>query len=290
MSQTVDEILTKAVEIVTNQVVATPAAPVIQKAAGSMKVVENNGFKFYCSNEIEVWRAETMFTKEPGTIKWLDANVQKDDIFWDVGANIGMYSLYAAKLGARVYAFEPHVGTASSLLWNISANKLTDRITLLSVALDSKAGLVPFYYSSKSPGSSDNQLHKPISQNGKVFNPGATEMKMSVDGDSLKLPEEPTLVKIDTDGNEWSVAGGMMKKLAESVRSVQIEVQPMDRGLMNTLLTEHCKMRVDHWHYTDSCQKQVDAGEPEEKIIRNVVYRKVVQDGSVLVSSLTPTA
>src|ERR671919_62441 len=43
-------------------------------------------------------RALSLLTKQPGTIQWIDAFVP-DSVFWDVGANIGVYSLYAALRG-----------------------------------------------------------------------------------------------------------------------------------------------------------------------------------------------
>ena len=54
---------------------------------------------FYCHGEVPLIRARTLLTKEPETILWID-DFNKDDVFWDVGANIGPYSLYAAKRGS----------------------------------------------------------------------------------------------------------------------------------------------------------------------------------------------
>src|SRR5262245_41812198 len=43
-----------------------------------------------------VWRARTFFTEEPDTVAWLDG-LRPDDVLWDVGANVGLYTIYAAK-------------------------------------------------------------------------------------------------------------------------------------------------------------------------------------------------
>src|SRR2546430_8849931 len=61
------------------------------------------------TSESEQYRAETYASKEPETIAWLTEELREGDVFFDVGANIGLYSLYAAKLrpSCRVYAFEP---------------------------------------------------------------------------------------------------------------------------------------------------------------------------------------
>ena len=60
----------------------------------------------FLDNEVSRWRVETLRTKEPDTIAWIDG-FEPNSVFWDVGANIGIYSLYAAALGHSVVAFEP---------------------------------------------------------------------------------------------------------------------------------------------------------------------------------------
>ena len=60
--------------------------------------------KFYGSSRHAVWRYKTLFLKEPETIEWLRA-LGPDDVLWDIGANVGVYSLYAAIVtGCRVVA------------------------------------------------------------------------------------------------------------------------------------------------------------------------------------------
>ena len=53
-----------------------------------------------------VWRARTFHTEEPETIRWLDG-IGERDVYWDVGANIGLYAIYAAKFrGCPVVALK----------------------------------------------------------------------------------------------------------------------------------------------------------------------------------------
>jgi FkbM family methyltransferase len=66
-----------------------------------------------------------------------------DGVFFDIGANIGYYSLMAAKYGAsRIVAFEPNPELAKRCRLNIELNQLSDRIELLEVALGEKNGTV----------------------------------------------------------------------------------------------------------------------------------------------------
>ena len=57
-------------------------------------------------NRPSAGRAATMLTKQPATIEWID-RFQPGSVFWDIGANVGVYTLYAALRGdTRVVAFE----------------------------------------------------------------------------------------------------------------------------------------------------------------------------------------
>ena len=47
-------------------------------------------FKFYTPNEMALWRAESLYTKEPVTINWIK-RFKKNKIFYEIGANVGMY-------------------------------------------------------------------------------------------------------------------------------------------------------------------------------------------------------
>ena len=61
--------------------------------------------KFFCPGILPEYRAKTLLTKEPETIEWIHT-FGSDDIMWDIGANVGVYSLYAALRGNRVCSFE----------------------------------------------------------------------------------------------------------------------------------------------------------------------------------------
>ena len=64
--------------------------------------INNQNIKINISTSIELWRARTYLTKEPETINWIDG-FKKNEVFFDVGANIGLYSIYAAKKNCKVF-------------------------------------------------------------------------------------------------------------------------------------------------------------------------------------------
>jgi Na+-transporting NADH:ubiquinone oxidoreductase subunit NqrD len=79
---------------------------------------------FYTPNAICKIRAETFSTKEPEILQWIDENGD-DKPFWDIGACIGLYSIYFAKsCPGRVVSFEPSFFNLKQLAKNIFINKV----------------------------------------------------------------------------------------------------------------------------------------------------------------------
>ena len=57
--------------------------------------IKNSQIKLYETNSITKYRNDTFFIKEPETLEWINS-FEKNENFWDVGANVGLYSIYAA--------------------------------------------------------------------------------------------------------------------------------------------------------------------------------------------------
>jgi hypothetical protein len=80
-------------------------------------------------------RASSALSKEPDTIEWID-RFEPEDVFWDVGANVGVFSLYAARRHCmRVLAFEPFADNYMVLCRNVEMNDLGDRLVSYCIAL-----------------------------------------------------------------------------------------------------------------------------------------------------------
>lgn len=229
----------------------------------------------------EKWRISTLYTKEPGTVAWIKAEVQPDDVFYDVGANIGCYTLLAAKrLGptGHVIAFEPHIGSAASLLANASANGLQPKITLLTCALHDESTFLTFNYQHTGAGSSASQLGHTRTETGEEFAPAATELKYGVTVDSLvaagALPD-PTLVKIDVDGNELLVLHGMEKTLLRHcIRSLQVECHP-DTSASIVSFLDYTGYTQTSVHHTALGADAIAKGSNPDKVFCNRIFHKV---------------
>jgi len=93
----------------------------IRTKLGIPTIVKNGGFEFYCPTFYECWLAENYFLKDPETMAWIDS-FHQHSVFWDFGANIGAYSIYAAKKGHSVVCFEPSDREYEILKRNIELN------------------------------------------------------------------------------------------------------------------------------------------------------------------------
>lgn len=183
------------------------------------------------ASENEHFRAETYATKEPETLEWLRGELRAGDVFFDVGANIGLYALFAARLepGCRVYAFEPESHNFSSLCRNTLLNGLSN-LTPCSFALSDRDGFELLYVYDLSPGSSLHSLGSPSG-----FRAGPEVVRQGVLGCTLDtlvarhgLPH-PSLLKLDVDGIEERILAGGREVLSSGrLRSILVEVTPDD--------------------------------------------------------------
>ncbi|MDB5512177.1 MAG: hypothetical protein JWR08_1660 [Enterovirga sp.] len=170
--------------------------------------------------------ARDISLKEPDTVRWLETYLSPDDVLWDVGANIGLYSVYAAKRGAgAVYAFEPFGATYVELLKNLVRNGVDETVRALNVALADRTGLGSVALSSFVPGYTGTLAGHELAREAGGQRIG-TQAVMTVRGDDFVriTPEaRPDHVKIDVDGSEPLVLAGIADLLPR-VTTVLVEV------------------------------------------------------------------
>ena len=170
--------------------------------------------------------------KEPETIEWIETFFNEGDTFFDIGANVGAYSLVASKFchdNIKVYSFEPGFMTFPQLCKNIIANGCVDSIVPLQVALSDKTALDVFNYHNLIPGGAIHALGKPIDYKGDVFEPVFKQPVLSLRIDDLikhfQIPV-PNHMKIDVDGIEFDVLRGADKTLESPlVKSIILELE-----------------------------------------------------------------
>lgn len=200
-----------------------------------VKTIKSDGLeiKMVVNTPFELWRAKTFFTKEPETIDWIKTQMAKGDVFYDVGACVGVYSLFAASFFNKkinVVAIEPVFHNFNTLCTNIYINNLQDCITPYCIGLSSKTGLETIYLSSFQSGSSGHMIGNPIDQYGNKFKSHFPQGIFAVTLDDLiktyKLPF-PNHIKIDVDGFEENIIRGGKNILKNPrVQSVLMETSP----------------------------------------------------------------
>lgn len=142
--------------------------------------------------------------------------LRPDDLFIDVGANVGSYTILAcAAVGARGYCLEPVPGTYARLVENIRLNHLDERVTCLNVGAGSAAGVLAF--------SSDMDAGNRVLADGEA-RAGRIEVPVTT-LDALLEGQSPTMIKVDVEGYETSVLLGAHETLRKpSLHSVIMEV------------------------------------------------------------------
>ena len=181
---------------------------------------------FAAPNWLNQYRIDTFATKEPETLEWVDS-IPDDSVLWDVGANIGLYAIYAAKTRkCRVYAFEPSVFNLELLARNIFLNKLQNQITIIPVALNDQLGDNLYKMTTTAWGGALSSFGQTFDQNGAplkdIFEYQTLGMSMSDVIVLLRIPQ-PDYIKVDVDGIEHFILRGGSNVLAK-VKGVLIEI------------------------------------------------------------------
>jgi FkbM family methyltransferase len=177
---------------------------------------------------LELWRCRTYETKEPETLTWIDG-FSKDDVLFDVGANIGLYSLYAGKRGVRVYSFEPEGQNYAGLANNCLNNRL-DNVTPYCLALAEREHFDLLYVTSTNPGDSQHNLGEKNPMYSRECS--GTQGIFASTLDALCFERGfpiPQHIKIDVDGLEDRILQGAQKVLAHpQFRSLLLEISGHD--------------------------------------------------------------
>ncbi|MDC3266431.1 FkbM family methyltransferase [bacterium] len=184
--------------------------------------VGDKRINFFIPNGPCLWRAQTLKTKEPWTLEWIDS-FDKDDIFWDVGANVGVYTLYAAVMkGVKTFAFEPEAANYRVLNENIRINKVTPIVRAYCMGISDKVSMGDLGLSIIETGSSNHQVRP-------KQNPAFVQGVVTYPLDILcnYLPK-PTRLKIDVDGIEHLIVKGGLNIALPNVKSIMVELYSGD--------------------------------------------------------------
>ncbi len=188
---------------------------------------------FACHNRVTKWRTDTLFTKEPATLSWIDG-FPSGATMWDIGANIGLFSIYAAvSRGANVLAFEPVPANYAILCENIELNSLSRQIAVFPIALNDKCEVGTLSMINTEAGSSFSNFGI-----GEIENASSiSSVGFSIDGFIETFNSQfPEYIKIDVDGIEEKILIGAKRTLCDSrLRSVYVEGDESQDGQIETI-------------------------------------------------------
>jgi FkbM family methyltransferase len=189
--------------------------------------------------------------KEPETVQWIEEFLRPGDVFYDIGANVGAYSLVAdaATSGkCRIFAFEPSFANYAQLTRNIFLNKCQGRVVPLQIALSDTTGLVPFHYSSLVPGTAFHTVQETNGGGAATTDHLAISYQLKDLVRELQMPQ-PNHIKLDVDGVELAVLRGADTVLDNSsLRSVLVEIDGPDQPIVSYLKQHGFEVRSRHVH------------------------------------------
>lgn len=197
---------------------------------------------FFVPNSIIKWRVDTLLSKEPNTLSWIDNFQNNKKIFWDIGANIGLYSIYAAlkHSNIEVISFEPSTSNLRVLSRNISLNKLSDKISIYQPALSKEENSFMMFQESQfiegwsmNQFSNDNKFNEATNkqQNYKIY---GTNIDSLIRNNILKVPN---YIKIDVDGIEHLILQGSVNTLTnKNIKSILVEIDESHNDQLQSIL------------------------------------------------------
>jgi hypothetical protein len=227
---------------------------------------KNHKLKFRTGHGRLLWRVKSFFSEEKIMVEWLKT-FSKKDIFLDIGANIGIYTIPAAANAKLVYACELDLLNTATLKENIYLNNLNHKIIILPFPALSNNKISKIYYRNFSKGDALQSINRKT-----LFNTNlekgywSNSLGFSLDYifKNLKL-KYPTKVKIDVDGNEDEVFKG-----ASNVIFHAQEIYFEDSGLKN------CEKHIKS--FMNKGYKVIKREKPEKLIIgENLIFRKIKQ-------------
>lgn len=191
------------------------------------------------SSKVAAIRAVTLYSKEPETVTWIET-MNADTVLFDVGANMGLYTIWAAVTrDATVYAFEPEAGSYAMLCGSIFDNAIARRARAFCLGISDTDGIGEILLSSTDAATSGHQVS--VARDGPApaltdqFPQGVVTRTLDslVYGDGLPCP---THMKVDVDGLEHAIINGAERLLADPrLRSVLIELDLKSERHRDTL-------------------------------------------------------
>ncbi len=196
-------------------------APIIRKKTPVGEIL------FFSYGETTEFRVRTLMTKEPETINWINS-FESGSVFWDIGANVGIYSLYASFVNdVSVTSFEPSSASYFVLNKNIFLNN-KNNIKAYNIAFSDKVKIDTLHMASTNAGDADCAFATTKSYYGNeldvIYKHSCIGFSIDDFINMFDVPI-PNYIKIDVDGIELLILKGASSTLHnKAVKSLLVEV------------------------------------------------------------------
>jgi len=196
---------------------------VIRRGRMTLRVLDQE-LAFVAQSRREVHRLEDLSFEEE-VIGRIAESLQPGDVFYDVGANIGVVSVAVGaarrEAGVTIHAFEPEARNADHLRRNLDLNRLDDA-AVHRLALGAESGTIRLYVT----GEAGEGTHSIVARDGE----SRDAVEIPIDAGSNFAAAHggpPDVIKIDVEGAEFDVLRGFGPDFDRgAIRTVFIEAHP----------------------------------------------------------------
>jgi FkbM family methyltransferase len=188
----------------------------------------NGQIRFLNHSGVNYWRARTIMTKEPDSMRWIDA-IPPGSVFWDIGANVGVLTLYAAMRGdLDVWAFEPAAVNFYNLVANCELNGLEKRVRCLQLGFSDTLEIANLHVSQLMSGHSFTFKESAKIKPRKKIYPSLQPVQLCTIDDFIARYDAPcpNYIKIDVPGLTHEIFAGAKHTLSQpDLKEIQVEAR-----------------------------------------------------------------
>jgi len=182
--------------------------------------------KFTVPNKVNRFRVKSFCSKEPETLDWID-RLPLGCTLWDIGANVGLYSIYAAqKRECKVIAFEPSVFNLEVLARNLFLNNLHEQVKIVPLALSDSLATNQLRMTTTEWGGALSSFGQKFGWDGENIAETFSFTTLGIGMDqavSLLRLEPPDFIKMDVDGIEHIILRSGAQVLSRA-RGILVEI------------------------------------------------------------------
>ncbi|MBN2259194.1 MAG: FkbM family methyltransferase [Clostridiales bacterium] len=174
------------------------------------------------------YKSYNLFISSNHSLALLVNQIEKNEIFYDVGANYGKFTLPIAKKNCKVFAFEPNPFSFEKLYCNINANNLKN-VNAFNIGLSNSKDVLDFFVSSE-PARSSFHCFNATYGNNKIACIKSINVESIDDLLEMNVIQPPHYIKIDVEGHEMEVLMGAKNTIENHHPIIHLEPHEVRYG------------------------------------------------------------